>query len=293
MTQPFMTPAFEAYIAPARAKPQFWRLLVGVLLFFAIYIGCGIGLVEFTSAFGLVGATDADWNLNTRPSMIEGLFEFAGGILGVWAAVKLLHGRSLTTLLGPSGVRRNFLMAAGVVFTFQATWMLASSLYFGVVPNQPLSIVLLFLPLGTILLLIQTGAEEFLFRGYLMQQLAARFRSPVIWMVLPSVVFGLIHYDPETMGHMVWYVIVVTTISGLIWADLTRITGNIGAAWGWHFMNNFLLLNFVTLPDDMTAFAWKLTPFGMADMTAFAVLPDIAMSIVIWVILRRILRPAV
>jgi DNA-directed RNA polymerase subunit RPC12/RpoP len=39
--------------------------------------------------------------------------------------------------------------------------------------------------------LIQTGAEEVLFRGYLQQQLAARFASPIAWMVLPSAIFAL------------------------------------------------------------------------------------------------------
>jgi len=292
MTLATRTPAFNRYIRPACAAPALWRLLVGLVVFVVIYIGFVIGLTELAQATGLVGTTQADYNLNTRTSLIEGLLTFAGGILGVWAAVRLLHRRSFTSLLGPlPAVRRNFIIAAGVVFMIQAVWMLVTSLYFGVVPNQPLNMVLLFLPVGAILLLIQTGAEEFLFRGYIMQQLAARFQSPLVWLVLPSVVFGLIHYDAGTMGDMVWYIIVALTISGLVWADLTRITGNIGAAWGWHFMNNFLLLNFVTLPDSMTGFAWKLTAFSMDDMTPVDVLPDICVSIVIWLILRRILRP--
>lgn len=102
--------------------------------------------------------TEADGNLNTRASMAVGLLTFAGGILGVWAVVKLLHGISFHTLLGPratitgqrSGIRRNFIIAASVVFIFQAILMTASSLYFGTAPNQPLSMVLLFLPIGAI-----------------------------------------------------------------------------------------------------------------------------------------------
>ncbi len=52
--------------------------------------------------------------------------------------------------------------------------------------------------------LIQTGAEELVFRGYLQQQLAARFASPLIWMVLPALIFGAVHYDPATAGPNVW-----------------------------------------------------------------------------------------
>lgn len=289
----FHTTAFEDYILAARVKPQLWRLLVGLGLFFAIYVGFVVGFTTLVAQLGWVGTTQADYDLNTRASLIEALLTFAGGILGVWAAVGFMHGRRFRTLLGlRHAVRRCFAIAAGVTFGFQAVWMIATSLYFGVVPNQPLTMVLIFLPIGVVLLLIQTGAEEFLFRGYIMQQLAARFASPLIWLVLPSVVFGMIHYDPATMGHMVWYIIVALTVSGLVWADLTRITGNIGAAWGCHFMNNFLLLNFATLPETMTGFSWKLTSFGVADMTPWDILPDIGLSIMIWLVLRRVLRPA-
>ena len=39
-------------------------------------------------------------------------------------------------------------------------------------------------------------AEEALFRGYLLQQLAVRNPSPLIWMVLPALVFAALHIDP-------------------------------------------------------------------------------------------------
>lgn len=292
MSRSFFTPDFVSYIAPAQFKPQLWRLIVGLILFFVIYIGIVIGLATVTSAFGLAGMTSTEMNLNTRGSMIEALLGFGGGILGVWAAVVLLHRRSLVSVVGPlSDVRRNFLIAAGVVGVGQSIWMLISAYFVGTQPNLPLTSVLLFLPLAAILLFIQTGAEEILFRGYLMQQLAARFKSPIIWLALPSVAFGLVHYDPETMQHMVWWVVIAITVSGFAWADLTRVTGNLGAAWGWHFMNNFMLLNFVTLPGTMTGFVWKTTGVGIEDLTAWLILPEIGFSVGVWLLLRRALRP--
>ena len=48
------------------------------------------------------------------------------------------------------------------------------------------------------LILMQVAAEEVAFRGYLLQQLRARFRSPLVWAVLPALVFGALHFDPAT-----------------------------------------------------------------------------------------------
>lgn len=114
-----------------------------------------------------------------------------------------------------------------------------------------------------------------LFRGYLMQQPDATARRAF-----------------QKPDHLVWWIIAAITITGLIWADLTRITGNIGAAWGWHFMNNFLLLNFVTLPESMTGFTWRLTAYGVDDMPPLLLIFEIGFPIVIWLVLLQILRPA-
>ncbi len=285
----FRTDLFEAYIAPARAHPQFWRIIAGVTVTVAVMMGWIGASTWVTGEMRWVGMSKAELNLNTRPSLSEGLLWFSGAIIGLWIAVKLLHRRSFGTLLGDGPVARHFLMTAAVVGLINGTWLIISSYIWGSVPNVPLASVLLFLPLGAALLLIQTGAEEFLFRGYLMQQLAARFASPMIWFVLPAVIFGLIHYDPASMGDMIWPIIGSLTLTGLVWADLTRITGNIGAAWGWHFMNNFLLLNFITIKGSLTGFAWKVTPFGPEDLTIVYLLPEFGFTILTWLIVRRML----
>ena len=40
------------------------------------------------------------------------------------------------------------------------------------------------------------AAEELAFRGYLMQALAARFRSPLVWWLLPALLFGAAALEP-------------------------------------------------------------------------------------------------
>jgi membrane protease YdiL (CAAX protease family) len=109
-------------------------------------------------------------------------------------------------------------------------------------PNIELSLWLSFLPLALVGVLIQTGAEEVLFRGYMQQQLAARFSSPMMWMVLPSAIFAALHYQPEIMGDNTWLMMAAVFVFAVLAADLTAVTGNIGAAWAMHFVNNALAI---------------------------------------------------
>ena len=66
--------------------------------------------------------------------------------------------------------------------------------------NLPFGRWLVLLPLSLSAIIVQCAAEEIVFRGYLQQQLAARFRHPAIWIGLPSVLFALGHYMPESAG---------------------------------------------------------------------------------------------
>lgn len=281
-------PALETFIAPARAYPEVWRLLLGVTMMAAIYYATMLAMLLPAVSSGIIGN---DFAMDTRAGMVVLFLTFGGAAVGVWAAVKLLHKRAFGTLLGPlDAVRHNFISAAIVILILQSTWMLLGALFLGSSPNQPLGTVLAFLPLAACLVLLQTGAEEVVFRGYLMQQLAARFKNPLIWFVLPPVAFGLLHYDTTMYGGIAWGVVIGVTLTGLAWADLTRVTGNLGAAWGWHFMNNFLLFNFLSLKDNMNGFAWRTSALDIRDMGGFEIFGDIGFTIVTWLILRQILR---
>jgi len=280
---------FDTFVTPARTKPQLWRLFLGLFLFGIIYIGLTIAITAPAMYFGIL---DADMSTNTLASMTVLFVTFWAALLGLWAVIRLLHSRKFSTLIGSlPQAKRDFLKAMALFFVLQALWLMTSVITDGALPNQTLISVLIFLPLAAILVFLQTGAEELFFRGYLLQQLAARFQNPLIWFALPPIAFGLLHYEPTVYGGISWGVVIGICLTGLAWADLTRITGNIGAAWGWHFMNNFLLFNFLSLQDDMNGFSWKVSAVGVEDMGRFEVFGDIGFTIVTWLILRRIVRP--
>lgn len=286
------TPEFNAYIAPARLYPQIWRLLLGVILILFVYMGF-IALVfwaGFAYATPFKFLSWANAVLTTQgpvPTLIM-LFTFTGMALGAIIAAPTCHMRGPGTLFGPLSITlRGFTTAALVVMLIYAAYSAVTFYLEPPLPNMALNDWLWFLPYAVPLILIQTSAEELIFRGYLQQQLAARFNSRFFWMVLPSALFASLHWDPA-MGGNAWLVIAVTFSMALIAADLTEKTGSLGAAMGLHFANNIFALLFVSVQDTINGLALFVTPFNKADTAdlPLALGIDLILLLVIWRLLR-------
>ena len=286
------TPEFNAYIGPARLYPQIWRLLLGILLILFVYSGF-IALVfwagfAYATPFGFLSwANGVMTTQGPVPTLIM-LFTFTGMALGAIIAAPACHMRGPGTLFGPFAITlRGFLTAAGIVLLIYAVYSAATFTLGPPLVNMPLTEWLQYLPYALPLILIQTSAEELIFRGYLQQQLAARFNSRLVWMGLPSVLFAALHWDP-TMGNNAWLIIIVVFIMALIAADLTEKTGSLGAAIGLHFANNIFALLFVSLQDTITGLALYVTPFSKSDTAQLPLLLgiDLILLLVIWRILR-------
>lgn len=305
-------PAHDGFVAPARDHPQIWRLIVGFLVAILIYVLLTMAVIatamllsapdgffsEITSWDG-VGQSPMERELmallsGQRPTQVLVILSTFGGMfLGAMAAAKWFHGRSFASLTGPLPIMvRHFGLAALV-----AAPLLALSMFLPpnltTEANIQLGVWLTFLPMALLMILLQTGAEELLFRGYLQQQLAARFRSPIIWMVLPSVLFGLGHWNPDQFGTAAWTVVGVTTLVGLFAADLTARTGTIGAAWGFHFANNVAAILIISLEGPLSGLSLWLVPAAsvLESTLQLALVRDILVISVIWFTIRQLIRP--
>lgn len=285
-----MTPAFERFITPARAYPQLWRLVLGLVLIAGVYfswmalIGGLIWLLRGLDALegGLMRLADGGDPL----SLLVLLCTFAGMGLGAWLAARLLHRRGLGSLIGrPSAVLRDFVLGLIVMALIGGGLALVLLPFLpGLEPAIPLRLWLMFLPLALAGILLQTGAEELVFRGYLQQQLAARFASPLIWMGLPALLFGLAHHAPEAMGAMTWAVVAATGLFGLIAADLTARTGNLGLAWGVHFANNCVAILLISVMGGLDGLALFTMTEGAASegLLQGLILIDMVMLVLVW-----------
>lgn len=256
----------EGFVQPARATSELWRVALTLLLFVALYVMAtllvmGIGLM-FASPIEQASVVSGP-SFDTPYLMVIIMTSFLGMTGGLVLAMLIVHRRGLKSLLG---VRANFIK--GFAMAALCVWALFGvSISFSAVPEQivgnlPYAQWLRWLPVALVLLLIQVSAEEFVFRGYIQQQMAARFSSPWMWMVLPSIVFGCLHYNPSELGSNAWLAVVQTTLIALLMADLTMRTGNLGAAIGLHFANNVIGITYTTLGNSLSGFALYRLPIS-------------------------------
>ncbi|MGA1179978.1 MAG: CPBP family intramembrane glutamic endopeptidase [Marivivens sp.] len=190
------------------------------------------------------------WSLATGTTAAGLTVQLAGfalplALLGV--VVWSLHGRSFASLFGSrdlafGGFRSVFVKVLIVIAIMQAAppWPGEED----IAMIRPIATWLLYLPLAVPAVVIQVTAEEAFFRGYIQQQLAARWASPQVWMIAPAVAFGSIHFlNAETLIEgIIWSL--WATLFALSAADLTARHGSLGPAIGLHLANNLFAILF-------------------------------------------------
>ena len=285
----------EQLVGPGRAHSQLWRLLVGLL---------SIGLFVFalnTLLLGVMAGTGSDaWaesvlTGNSPAAMYILLGSFGIVTLAVALAAQQLQRRSLSSIIGP--MQQTVSQFWSVMRILLILWVVVLILppYDMGAPlesNLPLGTWLILLPLSLLAVLVQVSAEEILFRGYIQQALAARFRSPLIWMVLPSALFALGHYVPSEAGENAMLIAAWSGVFGLLMADLTARSGTLGPAIALHLFNNMIALLFISLPDSLNGLSLFLVPYEMSDTDHLRdwLMADFAMMLVAWLAARLALR---
>ena len=299
---PAFRPAYakhEEFIAPARLRPEVWRLLLGLALGAVVMVALNLGLISLIAT--LLGPVRADLFMAdldkavTAASTFYSLFSFVCITIGVFVAVYVLHDRNPLTVFGQLGPAIDVFWAVTkalvvlyVLLLVLPPWDMGASL----VPNMPLGSWAALLPFSLCAVLIQSSAEEVVFRGYIQQQLAARFSSPLVWMLVPSVLFGAGHYVPAQAGENAVYIAIWAAVFGLLMADLTARAGHLGPAIAVHFVVNVSALLLTSVPDTLSGLALYTLPFGLADVEELrAWLPvDFALMLVCWLTARLTLR---
>lgn len=244
------SPDFARYIALAlQGRNSLWRILLGIVLFLIVYTILLVVIIVagFLAAYAAgMAALPADTGLEAFLTTIPGqatiLASFASVWVGVWLAVRLLHRRPLRTIFGADSRISWCRFGKALVATLLVSAIIEAVLL--LVLPLPRQGALTFqawlwwlIPLG-LLFLLQTSAEEALFRGWLLQSLAARFRSPVAWAVMPSVAFALLHWQADLSPGMLAILLGGVLAFALIAVILVRATGDLGAAMGMHLGNN-------------------------------------------------------
>lgn len=281
---PEVNQKFQNYFAPAIATNSLWRLLAGLIVIAVMYLlfqflvigGVGVYFAVVEDLNGVAGGEGIKKKLGLffrglePQGVIVILISFVGVFLGVLLTVKWVHKRELRSLFGSnfSDNLSGFINGFSILFIISVIGITLYALIDPPIENLKFSVWLKWMLLAVPLLFLQVVSEELVFRGYLQQQLAARFNSRWAWYFLPSVVFGLMHFSPDIMGANAWLVVAQTTLFGLIAAEVTARTGNLGAVIGLHFANNLFALTGVALDGSMSGIGLYRSAIHVSDFTA-------------------------
>lgn len=257
--------ALQRFAAPSLAAPAIWRLLAALALMFGGLILLGIGIGAATLAFGLREQTPEMFQgFETPASALFILGSFLIWRPAIWLAIRLFCRRAYRTLFGPEGrvAWPQFLTGVLIAAVIAA---LSTGVAWALVGTPTLSAVnpalwVGFAAIALPLIYIQSSAEEMLFRGLILQHMAARFGAFWAWGLLPSVLFGLLHWNPDGYGVAAWIVLLITGLTGLIFALVTAATGNLGLAMGLHFGLNVYALLLVAPNAAFSALALSYWP---------------------------------
>lgn len=258
--------AFERYRRSPNEKTTLLRLLLGTAIVIAFWMAM-TALVLFAGTYAYIvwrlpgpstGRYMQDF-LASPIGILTALTSFAGIWIGLWMAMRLVHGEPLSALIGTSRriSRGGFLKGLVAVLI---TSLFSEVLLYWLQPEVArgpiaLSSFLLFLVPIMLLAFLQTSSEEALFRGYLLRGLASRFGSPLIWAALPGLLFTALHWSSASTLAINACVLVSIAAFALLLTLLVYATGNLGAAFGAHLGNNLTGFLLISHQESYNSFA--------------------------------------
>ena len=297
---PYFSPAFQRFVAPAQERAEIWRTLLGFTLVVGLFLLTSVLLGIATALIGeaiepglgerLLREIEGSRTIFATLSMLALIATF---IPALWLILRYLHKRQLRTLLGPSGKVdwRLWKGAAAIILLLALIDAVTTFSTTEMTQQMPLVKWLIWLAPSLFLLFLQTTAEEMVFRGYLQQQLAARFRSRWVWWFLPSALFGMGHFNPALFGSNAIIVVAVTTLMGLILADVTARFGSLAPAMGLHFANNLIVMLFMNSPGQLSGMSFYLYEVDLqSEELKYAMLISLASMLTGYVIFMLIMR---
>jgi len=226
-----------AFVAPAWNRTELWRIFVMMIV--------------FEVAFVMAPAIVAGFMMNEAAQIayydgvtaLASIAQFATFGVTAWIFVFVLrrvHDRGFWSLIGVGGV----LLSLEILYGFSG----APDIQMQSFPRW-----IFLMPIMLVTLLIQVGTEEIFFRGYLQQQLRCFSAHTLVWMAIPSLIFGLAHYpNGDGVADGVIWAIWAAAL-GLACADLTARSGTLGAAIGLHLANNIIAIAIINFEGSPTS----------------------------------------
>lgn len=232
-----------------KGNNEWWRVLITTLLTAGIFLANFVAYFmmskeQMDEVYKSMSEIPNNWSLiiNLSP------FIFLLGLL--FLLVRNLHERSvisLTTSRNSVDYKRIFFSFSVVVLltiiVFTVSYFVDNS---NIIWNfNPLKFSILFL-ISILLFPCQIGLEEYLFRGYLMQQLGIIAKNRWFPLLFTSVVFGLFHSANPEVAQMGYGVMVFYIGTGFLLGIMTLMDESLELALGFHLGNNMMAALLIT-----------------------------------------------
>ncbi len=249
--------------ATYKGKNNFWRYLVMIA---AVFLASNtIGSIPLLISFLIKSMSDPQTlsglaktsgdlsfiGLDSNTLLAFMLFPFMAALAAFFFLVKPLHSRTFAqTINGTSKIRWNRF------FTSMIIWYALSAGYFIInlkldpgnfsVANTGMTVLILTI-ISIVLIPFQSGLEEVLFRGYLMQGFTSVFNRRWFPLITTSLLFALLHsLNPEVREYGFLTMMPQYFIFGIIFGIITIMDDGAEAAMGAHTANNTFLCIMVT-----------------------------------------------
>ncbi|WP_352423075.1 type II CAAX endopeptidase family protein [Proteiniphilum sp.] len=271
------------FIAQMAALPLFLILLPAIL-------SNGGNIGDFSAAM----QNPSDYGISSNLFLLVMMGTFVIMFFLFAVLVKPLHGRTVRETINGckkirwDRIRMGIIVWGIIILADTAISLLVSSpteyeFRFNAAAFIPLLLIVL------IVLPFQTSIEELLFRGYLAQGVARWTKSRWWALIIPSVLFALMHIaNPEVKEYGFWLSMPQYLIMGLMLGLISILDDGIELALGIHFINNGLTALLVT--HKASAFQTDAL-FLVHDIDPVASLISISVASVLLIfILQRIYK---
>ena len=238
------------YIQQAfKGKNEFWMFLITSILISGIFI-LNFIFYLFTSKEDLDLAYEMMKEIPANWSLIINLVPFAILLILLFVLVKFVHQRSILSLT----TSRTKVDWSRIGFSFALITIITLVTFAFSYYSDPSQIELQFDPVKfTILFLIsivlfpfQIGLEEYLFRGYFMQQIGILVKNKWFPLLFTSIFFGVAHSANPEVAEMGLITMVFYIGTGLLLGIMTLMDEGLELALGFHLGNNLLAALLIT-----------------------------------------------
>lgn len=276
-----------------QGRNDWWRYVLAVLLILCMWQILGaipsIFLLILAMANGISMGNIGTGSLpgvDPAVSFVVLMLASVFFVLGVYLAVRLIHRRPFRTIITParSIAWGRLFQGFGVWFVLAGlTSMVEALLYPGrYVWTPDLEHFIPFVFLALILVPIQTSAEEFFFRGYILQGVGLRVRNIWALSVISGILFMVPHFlNPEASVNYALMGLYYFSMGAFL-AYITLRDGRLELALGVHAANNLfsaLFANYtVTVMPSPSLFTVTVldavysAPAALIGMVIFALL---------------------